>query len=133
MTKTKMTLIGASALALSIFGTSTLMAQSTGNQQIDVAGTSLIDQVAAETIALEAVTGEIVKVKTDTEDGQDVFEIYIIAEDGKRTEVEIDRLTGEVIDIETKKKRKHDKDKDCDNERDDDESENEDNNGEEEA
>jgi uncharacterized membrane protein YkoI len=53
----------------------------------------------AKKIALEKVKGEIVDVKEENDDGIVKYEIIIKGNDGKY-EVEIDKATGKVLEVE---------------------------------
>ena len=59
----------------------------------------VLPQLAAK-LALAKVAGTIVESELEKEDGRLVWEVDIKSEDGKRFEVEIDALTGEVIEVE---------------------------------
>lgn len=54
----------------------------------------------AMSIALERVSGEVVKAKLDTADGLLIYEVDIINRQGVKYEVEINAQTGEIIKLE---------------------------------
>lgn len=62
------------------------------------------DQIIA--IALTEVPGEVSEVEREIEDGVDIYEVEIVSEDGTEFEVEINAITGEVLEIE--EERDHD-------------------------
>jgi uncharacterized membrane protein YkoI len=57
----------------------------------------------ARKLALARVPGTIVEAEVEKENGRLVYEVDIKTDDGKRFEVEIDALTGEVIEAEESK------------------------------
>lgn len=93
-------------------------------------------------IALDEVPGEVQELEMETEDGQQVWEVEILAADGSSMEVEIDAQSGDVLEIDTEDRNdeddrsedhsEDDDDDDDDDEEDDDEDdEDEDNNDDE--
>ena len=58
-----------------------------------------ISMEKAKEIALKEVKGNIVSTEIEKEDGMDKYEIIIQAKDGKY-EVEIDKATGKVLEVE---------------------------------
>jgi uncharacterized membrane protein YkoI len=62
----------------------------------------VLPQLAAK-LALAKVPGTIVESELEKENGRLVWEVDIKTDDGKRFEVEIDALTGEVIESEESK------------------------------
>ncbi|WP_147127052.1 PepSY domain-containing protein [Shimia ponticola] len=93
-------LIAAGSLAM------TVSAQSTDTDAV------IVTEEAAIAAALEAVPGEVQEVELEREDGAQVYEIEILAEDGTETEVEIAAATGDVLEIE-REGGKCDKDRDA--------------------
>ena len=51
-------------------------------------------------IALEQVPGEVVKVERDEENGIDVFEIKVLASNGRVREITLDARDGRVLELE---------------------------------
>ncbi|MEN1969504.1 PepSY domain-containing protein [Lentibacillus sp. N15] len=51
-------------------------------------------------IALQQVPGEVVKVELDTNYGVEVYEVEIVTNQGTKYEVEVDRETGRIVNIE---------------------------------
>jgi len=51
-------------------------------------------------LALRTVPGEVLDVELEREDGRLVYEIEILARDGRVRQVELDARTGAVLDIE---------------------------------
>jgi uncharacterized membrane protein YkoI len=51
-------------------------------------------------IAQEAVPGEIVEIELDNEDDRLIYEVKILARNGRVREVEIDARTGAVLQVE---------------------------------
>ena len=74
--------------------------------------TVIVTEEAAIAAALEVVPGEVQEVELEREDGAQVYEIEILAEDGSETEVEIAAATGDVLEIE-REDGKCDKDRDA--------------------
>jgi hypothetical protein len=65
-------------------------------------GVSPIEKISmerAKQIALEKVKGKIISAKTEKDDGITKYEIIVQAKDG-RYEVEIDKATGKVLEVE---------------------------------
>ncbi|MHC0037672.1 PepSY domain-containing protein [Pseudoneobacillus sp. C159] len=58
-----------------------------------------ISMEKAKQIALEKVKGEIIRAQLEEEDGRMIYEIIIKAKDGQY-EVEIDKSTGKVLEVE---------------------------------
>ena len=58
-----------------------------------------ISMEKAKQIALEQVKGEIIHAHLEDDDGKSIYEIIIQAKDGKY-EVEIDKSTGKVLEVE---------------------------------
>ena len=67
-----------------------------------------ISMEKAKEIALKQVKGNIVSTQIEKEDGMDKYEIIIQAKDGKY-EVEIDKATGKVLEVEKEDGSKDDK------------------------
>lgn len=93
-----------SAVIASLVAGNVLFAQSVtqGVTSTDTQTTHPVQTITedeAKTIALGQVAGEVVKVKKDTDDGQNIYEIYIQTAEGKMSEVEI-AATGELLEIE---------------------------------
>jgi uncharacterized membrane protein YkoI len=88
-----------------------------------------ISMEKAKEIALKEVQGEIVNTQIEKEDGMDKYEIIIQARDGKY-EVEIDKATGKVLEVEkeddSSDKKHHDDDRDDDDDRHDDDDDHDD-------
>ena len=85
------------ALLLSINLCSGLFAQSTKAQGIN--SLAAISMEKAKQIALGKVKGQIVSAKIEKDDGITKYEIIVQAKDGKY-EVEIDKATGKVLEVE---------------------------------
>ena len=75
-----------------------------------------ISMEKAKEIALKQVKGNIVSTQIEKEDGIDKYEIIIQAKDGKY-EVEIDKATGKVLEVEKEDGSKDDKHHDGDDDR----------------
>ena len=58
-----------------------------------------INEERAKQIALEQVSGQVMSVETEEDDGKTKFEVIVQAKDG-RYEVEIDKATGKVLEVE---------------------------------
>lgn len=104
-----------SAVIASLVAGNVLFAQSVTSTETQAAQpVQTISEDEAKTIALAQVAGEVVKVKKDRDDGQNIYEIYIQTAEGKMSEVEI-AATGELLEIdfnaddEDRKYRKGDK------------------------
>ena len=65
--------------------------------------TGLTEAQAIE-IALMEIAGDVQETELESEDGIQVYEIEIVAEDGTEHEVEIDANTGEVLTVEAEGK-----------------------------
>ncbi|HEX5549779.1 MAG TPA: PepSY domain-containing protein [Nitrospira sp.] len=61
--------------------------------------------------AMEKVPGTVVEAELEKKHGKTVWEVEILGDDGKVTEVHIDAATGTVIDTEAKKEKHEDKKK----------------------
>jgi uncharacterized membrane protein YkoI len=61
--------------------------------------------------AIEKVPGTVVEAELEKKHGKTVWEVEILGDDGKVTEVHIDAATGTVIDTEAKKEKHEDKKK----------------------
>lgn len=59
-----------------------------------------VGMVDAINTALQQVQGEVVDAELKTSRGRQIFEIEIVAGDGMKYEVKVDRNTGEVIQVE---------------------------------
>ena len=84
-----------------------------------------ISMEKAKEIALKQVKGNIVSTEIEKEDGMDKYEIIIQAKDGKY-EVEIDKATGKVLEVEKEDGSKDDKHHNDDRHDDDDDRHNND-------
>ncbi|WP_051404828.1 PepSY domain-containing protein [Bacillus cihuensis] len=58
-----------------------------------------INMERAKQIALEQVSGKIISATTEEDDGKTKYEIIVQAKDG-RYEIEIDKITGKVLEVE---------------------------------
>ena len=58
-----------------------------------------INEERAKQIALEQISGEVMRVEIEEDDGKTKYEIIVQAKDG-RYEVEIDKATGKVLEVE---------------------------------
>ena len=77
-------------------------------------------------IALDEVPGEVQELEMETEDGQQVWEVEILAADGSSMEVEIDAQSGDVLEIDTEDRNDEDDHSEDHSEDDDDDEEDED-------
>lgn len=59
-----------------------------------------INIVDAINIALQQVPGEAVEAERKTRRGRHIYEIEIVTAEGTKYEVEVDRNTGEVVNVE---------------------------------
>lgn len=59
-----------------------------------------INMVDAINIALQQVPGEAVEAERKTRRGRRIYEIEIVTAEGTKYEVEVDRNTGEVVNVE---------------------------------
>lgn len=91
----KKTLVVVLLLSINLF--SGLYAQSTKAQ--GVSSLAAISMEKAKQIALGKVKGQIVSAKIEKDDGITKYEIIVQAKDGKY-EVEIDKATGKVLEVE---------------------------------
>ncbi|MEH7277083.1 PepSY domain-containing protein [Neobacillus vireti] len=78
-----------------------------------------ISMEKAKQIALKQVKGEILHAALEDEDGKSKYEVIIQAKDGKY-EVEIDKATGKVLEVEREGSKGEHDDDDHDDDRDDD-------------
>ena len=78
-----------------------------------------INMDKAKQIALEQVKGEIINIHLEKDDGMIYYEVIIQAKDG-RYEVEIDKATGKVLEMEKEDDHREDDHDDDDDEREDD-------------
>lgn len=67
---------------------------------IDVQGHPVIDLATAIELTLKKVQGEVLKVELENEDGRYVYEVKILATNGRVREVKLDARDGSLIDIE---------------------------------
>jgi hypothetical protein len=71
-------------------------------QSIDAKGVNSLAEInieRAKKIALEQINGKIISAKTEVDDGKTKYEIIVQAKNG-RYEVEIDKATGKVLEVE---------------------------------
>ena len=54
----------------------------------------------AQRIALSHVPGEIVTVEIDRDEGIDVFEVHVLAQNGRLRELKLDARDGRLLEIE---------------------------------
>lgn len=59
-----------------------------------------INMVDAINIALQQVPGEAVEAELKTRQGRRIYEVEIVTAQGTKYEVEVDRNTGEIVDVE---------------------------------
>lgn len=67
---------------------------------IDVQGTPVIDLATAIELTLRQVQGDVLKVELENEDGRYVYEVKILATNGRVREVKLDAKDGSLIEIE---------------------------------
>jgi uncharacterized membrane protein YkoI len=67
---------------------------------IDVQGNSVIDLATAIELTLQKVQGDVLKVELENEDGRYVYEVKILATNGRVREVKLDARDGSLIEIE---------------------------------
>lgn len=67
---------------------------------IDVQGHPVIDLATAIGLTLKEVQGDVLKVELENEDGRYVYEVNILATNGRVREVKLDAKDGSLIDIE---------------------------------
>jgi uncharacterized membrane protein YkoI len=67
---------------------------------IDVQGTSVIDLGSAIESTLRQVAGDVLKVELENEDGRYVYEVKVLATNGRVREVKLDAKDGSLIEIE---------------------------------
>lgn len=53
-----------------------------------------------ELLRAQGITGDILEVELDDEDGGLVYEIYILGPDGRRREFDVDPATGRILDMD---------------------------------
>ena len=70
------------------------------HEVIDVQGTPVIDLSTAIDLTLQKVQGEVLKVELENEDGRYVYEVKILATNGRVREVKLDAKDGSLIEIE---------------------------------
>lgn len=75
------------------------------SQQGSLTSTTLQDQTiielrAAVALAMRHVAGEVLKVELEREDGRFVYEVKVLAQNGRVQEVELDAQDGSLIEIE---------------------------------
>lgn len=68
-----------------------------------------------ELLARLDLDGEVIEIEIDDDDGRIVYEIYYLAADGRRHEIEVDAATARILDVDV-----DDDDDDDDDEDDDD-------------
>jgi uncharacterized membrane protein YkoI len=67
---------------------------------IDVQGTPVIDLATAIGLTTRQVPGDVLKVELENEDGRYVYEVKILASNGRVREVKLDAKDGSLIEIE---------------------------------
>jgi|GEM_PF-1181676 len=70
-----------------------------GDRAARGAGSTLALEEALK-LATTYVPGEVIKVERDRDDGREVFEIKVIAENGRVRELKLDAHSGELLEIE---------------------------------
>ena len=70
------------------------------HEVIDVQGTPVIDLAAVIELTLQKVQGDVLKVELENEDGRYVYEVKILATNGRVREVKLDARDGSLIEIE---------------------------------
>ena len=63
-------------------------------------GKSLIDMSRAIDLATARVAGDVLKVELENEDGRFVYEVKVLATDGRVREIKLDAQDGSLIEIE---------------------------------
>ena len=61
---------------------------------------TIIELRAAVALAMQHVAGEVLKVELEREDGRFVYEVKVLAQNGRVQEVELDAQDGSLIEIE---------------------------------
>jgi len=91
--------------------------------QSAAAQTGLTEEQVIE-IALSVIPGEVQEVELEREDGMQVYEIEILSANGSEMEVEVNALTGDVLEVEAEDDDDHDDDHDddCDDDDEDDDA-----------
>lgn len=59
-----------------------------------------IDIIEAINIAVQRVPGEVVSAELDTKSGMQVYEVEIVTAQGVKYEIDVDRQTGNILDID---------------------------------
>jgi len=85
-------------------GNAEIVDQSTVKQNI-------ISEKQAESIALKRIKGKVLNVEMDKENGKTYYEVKIITSNKVLFEVEIDSLTGKIVEVEKEGKFSRKKDK----------------------
>jgi uncharacterized membrane protein YkoI len=70
------------------------------HEVIDFQGTQVIDLATAIELTLQKVQGDVLKVELENEDGRYVYEVKILATNGRVREVKLDAKDGSLIEIE---------------------------------
>ena len=97
--KTSRKLLGSAVVAAAAIALGTTAAVHADDKAVDPASVEL-DMAAASAIALGAVPGSVTEAELEDEDGVIVWEMEILAEDGKEYEVTIDANSGSVLETE---------------------------------
>lgn len=70
------------------------------DSRMSLQGKSVIDLGKAIDLAIRRVPGDVLKVELENEDGRFVYEVKVLAADGRVREIKLDAQDGSLIEIE---------------------------------
>lgn len=73
----------------------------TGEQAAALEDRVAVDREEAAALATEQARGTVVSAALDRDDGREVWEVVVEDGDGRRTEVELDATSGELLDLDS--------------------------------
>lgn len=85
---------------ISVYITSRQPGESARRQQVLLQGQQVMELARALEIADTHVHGEVVKVELERDDDRFVYEIKVLADNGRVREIKLDAHTGALIEIE---------------------------------
>ena len=76
-------------------------------EAVEMSKTAKVTVEQAIKTATEKMAGKVIEAELEKKHGKAVWEVEIVGEDGKVTEVHVDADSGAVIDTEAKKEKEH--------------------------
>jgi len=76
-------------------------------EAVEMSKTAKVTVEQAIKTATEKIAGKVIEAELEKKHGKAVWEVEIVGEDGKVTEVHVDANSGAVIDTEAKEEKEH--------------------------